>query len=61
MKQSKMVGKRVVITDKESPYYNEWGTIMFVDDYYHIAIANGQTSLPAFDRDQFKVKRAEKS
>jgi len=53
---NKLVGKKVIITDKESWFYNEWGTIKEVDgDFYYVAIADGLDSVPVFNRDQFKV------
>ena len=54
--KSKLIGKRVYITDKESIYYQEWGEIIdCIDGLYYIAIAQGRDSVPVFDRDQFKV------
>lgn len=56
--KSRLVGRKVYITDKESIYFGEWGEIMFYDgEIYHIAIAKGKTSLVIFDRDQFRVPR----
>lgn len=56
--KSKLIGKKVYITDKDSIYYNEWGIIKYYDgECYHIAIANGDDSLPIFNRDQFIIKR----
>lgn len=53
-----LVGKKVTITTRDSIYYGEWGTIVdFDDDYYYIAIADDKSFLPAFYRDEFKVKR----
>jgi len=50
-----VVGDKVIITDKDSIYYKEWGRIIKFDvDYFHIAIADGNDSLSVFDRDQFK-------
>jgi hypothetical protein len=51
--------KAVLITDKDSPYFNEWGRIIKYDrDYYYIEIANGkENSIPIFDRDQFKYMK----
>jgi len=58
MKTSKLIGKKVYITDKDSIYYDEWGIIKYYDgEYYHIAIANGVDSLPIFKRNEFKVKK----
>ena len=55
---SKLIGLKAHITDKDSQYYGEWGTITHFDgDCYHIAIANGTNSVPMFDRNQFRVKR----
>lgn len=51
-----LTNKVITITDKESMYYKEWGTIKFFDgDYYHVAIADGKDSMPIFSRDQFKL------
>lgn len=56
--KSKLIGKRAYITDPESWYFGEWGTIVDFDgEVYYIAIADGKTSLPIFDRDQFRVPR----
>jgi hypothetical protein len=56
-KSKNLIGKLAVITDKNSMYYNEWGTIAFVDEQYYIAIADSKTCQPMFDRDQFKICR----
>lgn len=51
-------GKTVDITDKDSWFCGEWGTVIAQDeDGYHIAIANGTDSVPMFDRKQFRVRR----
>ena len=56
--KSKLIGRKVYITDPESIYFGEWGTIVDFDgEVYYIAIANGMNSLPVFDRDQFRVPR----
>lgn len=56
--KSKLIGKKVYITDPESIYYGEWGIVDFFDgDTYHIRIANGYDSVPIFNRDQFRVPR----
>lgn len=56
--QSKLIGKRAIITDPESIYCGEWGIIAHYDgDVYHIKIANGSDTMPVFDRNQFKVPR----
>lgn len=61
MKGSKLIGKKVFITDPESIYLGEWGIIKDFDgEVYYIAIADGKDSLPIFDRDQFKVPRIRK-
>lgn len=59
--KSKLVGKIAFITDPESIYNGEWGRIVDFDgDVYYIAIANGMTSLPVFDRNQFRIPRNQK-
>lgn len=56
--RSKLIGKRAIITDPDSIYFNEWGIIADYDgEVYYIKIANGNDTLPIFDRDQFKVPR----
>jgi hypothetical protein len=56
--KSKLIDKMVMITDKESMYYNEWGIVKAFDgDDYHIAIANGTDNLMIFKRQDFKVSR----
>ena len=56
--KSKLIGKVAYITDTESIYFGEWGTIVDFDgEVYYIAIANGNDAQPIFDRDQFKVPR----
>lgn len=58
--KSKLIERKVYITDPESIYFNEWGIIADYDgEVYHIKIANGNDSLPIFDRDQFRVPRKE--
>lgn len=59
--KTKLLGRKVYITDKESIYCGEWG---IVDDYdgdvYYIRIADGSSahySVPVFERSQFKVPR----
>lgn len=55
---SKLIGKIAYITDPDSIYCGEWGTIADFDgDVYYIKIADGGDSIPVFDRDQFKVPR----
>ena len=59
--KSKLIGRKVYITDTDSIYFGEWGIIKDFDgEVYYIAIANGKDSLPIFDRDQFKVPRIRK-
>lgn len=59
--KSNLIGKRAIITDKDSIYFDEWGIIDHFDgDVYHIKIANGSSSVPVFDRDQFRVPREKK-
>ena len=56
--KSKLIGKRAIITDKESIYHDEWGIIDDFDgEVYYIKIANGSSSVPIFNRDQFRVRR----
>jgi len=54
-----LVQKKVLITDKTSDYYDEWGHIIEFDgDSYHVAIADGKDSVPIFYRDQFRVYKS---
>jgi len=56
MINSKLIGKKVDITDKDSIYFGDWGIIKSFDgDVYYIAIFNGTDSIPVFERNQFKI------
>ena len=56
--ESKLIGKKAYITDRNSIYFGEWGIIDYFDgEVYGIRIANGRDSVPVFDRDQFRVPR----
>jgi hypothetical protein len=58
--KSRLIGRRVYITDKESIYFGEWGIIADYDgEVYYIRIADGKDGMPIFDRDQFRVPRNE--
>lgn len=60
--ESKLIGKKVYITDRESIYFDEWGIVDYFDgDCYHIKIASGSNSVPIFDRNQFKVPRVKEA
>ena len=53
-----IIGKFVTIKDKYSLWNGEWGIVKFVDgDYIYVAIANDESSMPVFTRDQIKVRR----
>ena len=52
------IGKKVIITNKESFYYGEWGIIKYYDGFmFAIAIANDKNSFPVFYRDEFRIPR----
>lgn len=54
----KNIGKKCYITNKDSIYYGEWGIIKAFDgEYYHVAIADGKSSLPIFERDEIRIPR----
>ena len=56
--KSKLIGKRVYITDRDSIYFGEWGIVADFDgEVYYIRIANGKDSVPIFDRKQFRLPR----
>lgn len=53
-----LIGKKVTITTRDSIYFGEWGTIIDFDgEYYYVAISDDKTSVPVFDRTEFKVRR----
>jgi len=57
---NKLIGKKIIITDKDSQFFSEWGYITDFDgEQYHVSIANGKDIYPIFDRDQFKVVKGE--
>lgn len=56
--ESKLIGKKVYITAKDSWACGEWGIIkMFDGDYYHIAIANEENMDLVFTRNEFRLPR----
>ncbi|ATF13647.1 hypothetical protein A616_17165 [Brevibacillus brevis X23] len=60
MNPEKMIGKLIVIKDKESHYHGHWGYIQLWDgDVYHISGGSISSSFgevtPIFSRDQFKI------
>lgn len=60
--EHKLIGKKVVITAKESIYYGEWGIIDSYDgEYFYIRIADGRHdhghAYPIFQRNEFRVPR----
>lgn len=58
--KSKLIGRKVYITDTESIYFGEWGIIADYDgEVYYIRIAGGKDGMPIFDRNQFRVPRKE--
>jgi hypothetical protein len=55
-RHSTLIGRRVYVKDENSPYYDMWGTVKYVDEYYHVAIA-GSTENVSFNRNQLYVPR----
>lgn len=52
-----LIGKEVIITQRYSWLYGEWGIVKYFDgEYYHIAPWNGEETL-VFTRDGFRVRR----
>ena len=48
------LGKKVYITDGESIYYDEWGTVIDFDgECYSVAIADGRNSVPIIIKSSF--------
>lgn len=61
MARSKLIGKEVTITTKDSWVFGEWGIVKMYDgEYYHIAILGDEKCLLIFERKEFKVNRARK-
>ncbi len=59
--ESKLIGKEVTITTKDSWAFGEWGIVrMFDGEYYHIAPWNDEKISLVFTRDEFRVKRGNK-
>lgn len=53
-----LINSTVIVKDKDSIYYNEWGRIIYIDDdLYYVAIADGKDSIPVFERSQLKIKK----
>lgn len=59
--KSKLIGREVTITSKDSWAYGEWGIIKFYDgEDYHIALYNDDKMALVFSRNEFRVKRNKK-
>ena len=55
---SKLIGKKVIIKDRNSWFYGEWGTVIDVnDDEIYVAIANDRSSVPVFYREDLKIMK----
>ena len=62
MTGTKLIGKKVIITTKDSWAYDEWGIVrMFDGEYYHISIAGTDDMDLIFTRDEFRVPREKRS
>ena len=58
MKNSKLIGKTVVITNRDSWCYGESGIVKGYDgEYYHIAITGDDSTQLEFARNEFKVRK----
>ena len=58
---SRLVGRKVLITDKYCFYWNEWGIITGYDGaYFYIKIADDDDCVPIFTRNQFEVLKRRK-
>ena len=58
MKQSKLIGKIALITNRDSIYFDEWGTITAYDgEVYYLAMLNDMDRQAVFYRDEFKISR----
>ena len=53
-----LIGKKVIIKERDSWFYGEWGTVIDVDgDDIYVAIANDRSSVPVFDRRDVKLMK----
>ena len=58
MKQSKLIGKIALITNRDSIHFDEWGTITAYDgEVYYLAMLNDMNMQAVFYRNEFKVSR----
>ena len=56
--KEKLVGKEVIITDRNSWAHGEWGIVNGFDgEYYYIGIAGDKKVNLAFTRNEFRVRR----
>ena len=53
-------GTKVIIKDKDSVWYDEWGTVVGHDEdgYYFVAIANDDKMCPEFQRSELKIVKS---
>lgn len=58
MSSTDLLGKKVIITNKEHTDYQNWEIIKAYDgEYFHVAMNNDDRACLVFARDEFKVKR----
>lgn len=58
MQTSKLIGKTVEITNRESWVCGSWGRIVAFDgELYHVEMFDGDGSALVFERNEFKVPR----
>lgn len=56
--KSKLIGRRVYITNRDSIYFDEWGIVdAFDGDWYYVRIAADLHSTVVFKRDEFRAPR----
>lgn len=58
--ETKLIGKRVTITDKESVWSDGWGIIQGFDgEQYSVAMYGDNACMPIFKRSEFRVHRGQ--
>jgi len=51
------IGDKVIIINKESWAYDEWGIVILIaDNLYHISMANNENIALVFFRNELKLK-----
>ena len=59
-KESKLIGKKVYISDEHGRHMGDWGLVIGYDgEYYHIAFAGDSNNTLVFKRNEIRVAKVQ--